>query len=172
MESDWLERARVLRAEAWEAVQASPDYVAFKKFDDLVVNMGGASVVPEGDASAAWKSASMRALDAAAKRIADQKKLSQGDAAEMVLLTKREPLLLTNLLQETIAMGASIGGADPLANFRSALSKDERFFVFKHKGSYLWWLSKEPVPAAWTSDFDELLGGAEVLPRPSAAEDG
>ena len=63
-EAEWLDRARQLRAEAWDAVQASSAYVAFKRFDDLVVDMGGTSLINENDAAASWKSTALRAVDA------------------------------------------------------------------------------------------------------------
>lgn len=165
-EAEWLDRARQLRAEAWDAVQASSAYVAFKRFDDLVVDMGGTSLISENDAAASWKSTTLRAVDAAARRLSDQKKLSQGDAAEIVLRQVREPLPVARLLEAVVKRGVAIGGADPLSNFRSSISKDDRFYALRKGSLYFWWLKGQQVPPAWqepssSTEFDDLLGGSE-----------
>jgi hypothetical protein len=156
-ESDWLERARELRAEAWDAVQASADFIAFKKFDDLVVGMGGATAIPEINVSSSWKSTAKRAIDAAARRVSEAKKVSQGDAAELALIQARCPLGIGKLLKASISLGAEIRGADPLANFRSAVSKDARFFTIKRDGHHFWWVCNAPIPADWEAIPIEVL---------------
>lgn len=148
-EPDWLERARELRAEAWDTVQASAGFIAFKKFDDLVVGMGGATAMPEVNLGSSWKSTAKRAVDAAARRVSEAKRLSQGDAAELALAQARRPLGIGKLLKASVELGAEIRGADPLANFRSAVSKDARFFTIKREGYHFWWVVNTPVPADW-----------------------
>lgn len=157
-EAEWLDRARQLRAEAWDAVQASSAYVAFKRFDDLVVDMGGTSLINENDAAASWKSTALRAVEAAARRLSDQKKLSQGDAAEIVLRQVREPLPIARLLEGVVKRGVMIGGADPLSNFRSAISKDDRFYALRAGNMFFWWLRGEQVPPTWEHTFPPNLG--------------
>lgn len=165
MDAEWLDRARQLRAEAWEAVQVTAAFIAFKKFDDLVVDMGGTTALGEIDVAATWKATTQRAVEAAARRLSDVKKPSQADAAEMALRQKREPIPIGLLLASAIELGAAIGGTDPLANFRSALSKDERFYALRRNNMHFWWLKGEQPPAHWLSDgvaeFDELLAGPE-----------
>lgn len=156
MDAEWLDRARQLRAEAWEAVQATPAFVAFKKFDDLVIDMGGTPAFGEVDVAATWKATTQRAVEAAARRLTDTKKLSQADAAEVVLHQRREPTPIGLLLEGAIERGAAIGGADPLANFRSALSKDDRFYVLRRNNMHFWWLIGEQVPTAWTENPVEV----------------
>lgn len=149
MESEWLAKARGLRADAWDAVCATPDYIAFKNFDALVVQMGGASVLGDLDAASNWKSAAQRALDGVARRVSEGKRPSQGDAAEMALRQQREPMSIGRLIEAAMAKGAEIGGSDPLANFRSAMSKDARFYTIRRDTGFHWWLTGEPLPAAW-----------------------
>lgn len=176
MNAEWLDRARQLRAEAWEAVQASPAYVAYKHFDDLVVDMGGASTSSEGDAAASWKTSTQRAVEAVARRLTDQKKPSQGDAAEFVLQQAREPLPIGRLFEAAIERGAAIGGTDPLANFRSAISKDDRFYSLRRNNLFFWWLKSEAVPSGWleptSGEFDDLLGSNEADNEAGGGEHG
>lgn len=174
MDAEWLDRARQLRAEAWEAVQSSSAYVAYKHFDDLVVEMGGTSTLSEGDASASWKTSTQRAVEAAARRLTDQKKPSQGDAAEFVLRQARKPLPIGHLFEAAIERGAAIGGSDPLANFRSAVSKDNRFYTLRRGNGYFWWLRGEPVPAAYEgqSPDSEAHAGQPHTPPPLDASEG
>jgi len=166
-ELDWLERARELRAEAWDAVQGSADFIAFKKFDDLVIEMGGATAIPEVNVASSWKSTAKRAVHAAARRVSEVKRLSQGDAAELALSEARHPLGIGKLLKASVNLGAEIRGADPLANFRSAVSKDARFFTIKRDGYHFWWVKNAPVPADWEATPTEIL----VMPTEVAEPD-
>lgn len=169
MEAEWIDRARQLRAEAWEAVQATSAFVAFKKFDDLVVDMGGTTALGEVDVAATWKATTQRAVEAVARRLSETKKLSQAEAAEVALMQRREPTPIGLLLEAAIERGAEIRGTDPLANFRSALSKDDRFYVLRRNNMHFWWLKGEPVPPAWHNAsgenpkdvFDDRVNGGD-----------
>lgn len=174
MDDDWLGKARELRAEAWDAVQASPPFVAFKKFDDLVVEMGGASSMPAIDLASSWKGAAQRAVDSAAKRFSDHKKLSQGDAAEVVLRRGAEPVPIGRLIEKVVQLGVVLGGSDPVANFRSMMSKDERFYTLRRNNMYFWWVKDEPLPSGWQPETDTVLPSptAEYATNEGTADDG
>ncbi|TCP71278.1 MULTISPECIES: hypothetical protein [unclassified Sphingomonas] len=162
VDSSWLEKARDLRQQAYEALQATPAYAAFKAFDDAVVGLGGAPFFEASPHAQPVKVAAARALDAAVKRTADSRKLSQGDAAELVLMQHQEPLPIVRLMEEVQAKGAEIGGTDPLNNFRSTVSKDPRFRTSKRNNMYFWWLTDQPLPPQWNEPTDPDLLTASV----------
>lgn len=149
MDSTWLIKARALRDEAYEALLTNPAYLAFKAFDDTVVSLGGAPMFELRAPSSPVHEAAKRVMETAAKKSADGFKIAQGDAAEIVLRNASEPLTLGDLMGAAMSRGAEIRGVDPLANFRSTLSKDHRFKAFRHGSQYLWWLGDRPLPPAW-----------------------
>lgn len=79
---------------------------------------------------------------------------SQADAAEIALTLRGQPLNLVRLFEAAQELGAEIGGSDPLATFRSSLSKDSRFTSLRTNAGYFWWLSGRPAPRKWS----EALG--------------
>ena len=162
MDKGWLERTREMRAEAWEAVVSSADYAAFKTFDDAVVSLGGSPMFNLDNSS--LSSTTKRVVEAATRRIADGKKLSQGDAAEMVLRVSRMPLSIAPLMEAVLEKGAEIGGTDPLNNFRSTISKDERFYSVKHGNFYYWWLKDLPLPPRGNE-----TAGPDLLTQPAVS---
>jgi len=161
-DSSWLEKARDLRQQAYEALQATQAYAAFKAFDDAVVGLGGAPFFEVSPHAQPIKVSAARALDAAVKRSTDTRKLSQGDAAELVLMQHQEPLQISQLMQEVQNKGAEIGGTDPLNNFRSTVSKDARFRTCKRNNMYFWWLAGQPFPPQWNEPTDPDLLTASV----------
>jgi hypothetical protein len=171
MDAEWLDRARQLRAEAWEAVLATSAFIAFKKFDDLVIDMGGTTALGEVDVAASWKATTQRAMEAAARRFSDTRKLSQADAAEVALAQRREPTPIGVLLEAAIERGAEIRGADPLSNFRSALSKDDRFYALRRNNMHYWWLKNELLPAAWRDQPGGEPAGAQTERQPEADDE-
>jgi hypothetical protein len=171
MDSAWLEKVRDLRAEAWDALMSSPDFIAFKTFDDAVVSLGGAPILAMD--STPLKDVARRVVEAAGARMTENKKLSQGDAAEMVLNQRRIPLSLADLLNGAIEKGAEIGGADPVSNFRSSISKDKRFRSVTRNGKYFWWLVDVPMPPATNETGEpDLLDGSPDSSVPSSQEGG
>ncbi|MDY0957854.1 hypothetical protein SOM26_04060 [Sphingomonas sp. CFBP8993] len=172
MSDEWLDKARALRAEAWDAVLASQPFVAFKKFDDLVMEMGGTSAIPSIDLSSDWKATAQRSLDAAAKRILDHKKLSQGDAAELALRQNGEPLPIGRLIEKVTTLGLVLGGADPVANFRSMMSKDDRFYTIRRGNMYFWWLQEDELTSDWLPEAEPVLLLGADSHRHRAADDG
>ena len=113
--------------------------------------------------------AARRVARAAAERMNETRKLSHTDAAEVALQLKGEPLSIGYLMQEARERGAEIGGLDPLNNFRSSDSKDERFVSLRHNGKFFWWLKNLPVPTNWKGSdsidpIEELFGSDPSIP--------
>lgn len=169
MDSQWLEKTRALRDEAFDALLSSSDYIAFKAFDDAVVRLGGSPLLDMQPSS--LKAAASRVVGNAAMKMGDARRLSQADYAELALKQKNEPLPIGRLLASALEKGAVIGGSDPLANFRSTLSKDSRFVSIMRNSMYFWWFSQEPVPAGWASGA-ELDLGEEPAPAVGTSERG
>lgn len=74
------------------------------------------------------------------------KKLSQADAAEIALKKARKPLTTAEIVAAIQDEGAHVGGADPLVNVSSTLSKDDRFISQRWGSVSVWWLVGEPLP--------------------------
>lgn len=155
------------RQMAWADVEASPAFAAFKQLDDTVVLLGGRSALPVfgGDAGKATVRAAAGTSSGAssAKGVAGRR-ITQGDVAEGVLRNSEVPLHIKDFLQKTIAAGAEINGGNPLANFRSTVSKDKRFKSVVFNGRYYWWLAATPVPSKFkeATDPDLLASVASV----------
>lgn len=74
------------------------------------------------------------------------KKLSQADAAEIVLRRAMRPMPTPEIVEAIQAEGAQVGGSDPLVNVSSTLSKDARFVSQRWGSQSAWWLVGEPIP--------------------------
>ncbi len=152
MATSYIDKAKDLREDAWREVQTSPSFLAFKALDDAVAAMGGQRMIaPREDAPRPSVG-----TFAQAKRGRAMKKFSQSDAAEVALREKGEPLPVGRLMEAAMEKGATIGGEKPLANFRSALSKDERFYSLMRNNLYFWWLVGVELPDNWKEAPDLL----------------
>jgi hypothetical protein len=173
MDSTWLEKARDLRQQAYDALQASPAYIAFKTFDDAVVSLGGTPLLSSSEHAEPVKAAATRVFEALVKRSVDGRKMSHGDAAELVLRQHKEPLPIGRLMEAVTKKGVDIGGNDPLNNFRSTVSKDARFRSCKRNNTYFWWLTNDPLPPTWNEAADpDLLTESAVSSEPSSEKGG
>jgi hypothetical protein len=143
--TSYIDKAKELREEAWRDVQASPSFLAFKALDDAVATMGGQRLIAP---PMPRENGPRPSVDTFKQRRA-VKKLSQADAAQAVLVEKREPLPIGRLMEAAMAKGATASGKNPLANYRSALSKDERFYSLTRNNMYFWWLTGVPLPDQW-----------------------
>lgn len=155
MESIWLDKTRELRDAAWEALMSSSDFLAFKALDDTVVRLGGAPRDTSEDRTIG--SMLKGVVNAAAQRASEGRKPSQADAAELGLRQANEPLPIGRFYQAAVEKGAGIGGADPIANFRSTVSRDERFVPLRRGNMHFWWLAGEPLPPTWNEPADSDL---------------
>jgi hypothetical protein len=166
-----LKRTDALRAEAWRALMASQHFAAFKAFDDAVVALGGKSVMPpllpEGGTPVGHDEAARPAVST--RRTS--KRISHADAAFMALKEADEPLPVGRLLEAAVAKGASLSG-NALANFRSAVSKDDRFRSIMRNGMYFWWFTASPVPQKWKEATDPDLLDQSVASEFSGQEGG
>jgi len=165
MSDSILDKTIALRREAWEQVKATPAYAAYRAIDNAVVALGGDSALLSG----ALKPGSIYAPPSPPKRI------SQTDAAASALREGGMPLPIGRFMEAAIEKGADVGGANPINNFRSALSKDPRFEAVKRNGMYFWWFAGEPLPLRFqdqhkeTADPDLL---AESAASSSSSQEG
>ena len=163
---DWKAKAIEMRQAAWQELSALPAFVAFMAADKMVVDMGGASMLDsdapkpsKGIAAAVLKVTTPRAF-ASGDRPASP---SNGDIAFEVLSKKGAPMSTIPLMEECRTNGARIGGKDPINNFRSSLSRDDRFHSFRHEGGYYWWLKGASIPNTWLE-----AAGPDLLNPPAA----
>jgi len=84
--------------------------------------------------------------------VSEGRKVPHGDAAEIALTEIGHPLVMPKLLEKAIEYGAEIGGTDPLNNFRSSISKDDRFYSVKRGNIHYWWLKSLPLPPEGSSN--------------------
>ncbi len=157
-----LDETKALRDKAWAEVKASPSFVSFKALDVAVGAMGGKQILSTPPASNAQKSETQDRKKIVVRRRA---RPSQGDTAESCLRQAAEPLPIRDLMSKVTGHGIQISGEDPLANFRSTLSRDNRFKSIMKDGAYYWWLTSSPVPIAWKE-----AEGLDLQDRPSASD--
>ncbi len=72
------------------------------------------------------------------------------------------------------AEGGVVGGADPVANFRSNLSRDQRFQSIMRNNMYFWWFTGEDTPPGWAYEAaaTDLLSSATASSDHSGQEGG
>ncbi|WP_143738041.1 hypothetical protein [Erythrobacter donghaensis] len=149
-----LQKTIALRAEVWGDLVKSPAFQSFKALDAAVAAMGGKRILLSESPLEEEPSRSRVGATAPVQR----RRGSQGDAAEQVLLNSNEPLQIRVLLDAVLSMGVEVRGEDPLANFRSTLSRDPRFKSIMHKGGYFWWLTDVALPEGWDeAEADDLV---------------
>lgn len=158
MASDYIEQTVALRDDAWRTVGASPAFIAFKALDDAVAAMGGQRIIaPAPPVNKDGPRPSVGPMVRIPRGRTMGHRISQSDAAEAALLANSEPLPIGRLMEAALAKGAAIGGEKPLANFRSALSKDKRFYSLMRNGLYFWWLDGVELPDKWKEASDRDL---------------
>lgn len=147
MDQGMLGKVEALRDEA---------YAVLKALDDAVASLGGQRRIPShlnilqsiGHISNRPK---VEIIESSTTR-----RVSQGGAAEMILIERGEPMTGAGLMKLLPTKGASVGGTNALVNFTSALSKSDKFYSFRRGGIYYWWLSGVPLPAEWQEASDLL----------------
>ena len=169
---DFVNLTAALRDQAWEALQTSTEYNAFKALDDAVVRLGGTSIVAEPAATPINKVIA-RVLDEAQQKAATQRKITQADVAENVLRQKGVPMPTEQFMEAAIKAGAGVGGNNPINNFRSVLSRDNRFESIMREGLYFWWLKDTALPSGWNeATGPDLLDGPVASSVHSSQEGG
>lgn len=149
--SDALEDAKALAAKLRAIHEAQPSYKAWQAAEGLVQQLSG-SPSGLGDALGDLMLSGGSTTEV---RIRQRSRLTQTDAAALVLNEKAIPLPTPALLQLIEQKGSKVGGADPLVNLSSALSKDDRFDSVRWGGERRWWFRGKPMPH---DDLGELLG--------------
>lgn len=146
------EKTEALRVEALAALQESESFQAFRALDDAVAAMGGKRLMSSPSSvtiNGAPLSVHRVLVEQARQRV------SQAEAAELVLVEEGRPMTGAELLAAVPAKGCVVGGAKPLMSFGSTLSRDPRFVNFRRDGQYYWWLKAKPLPAS-TNEASDL----------------
>ena len=172
VDMDYLASAKEMRSAAWAELIASPAFKAFRAADNMVVELGSPSVMLD----LSTPSSATKPIDNVGNgggfsrsqprvRTPDGSvRLTQGDAAE-VILKEVGPMGIIEIIKKAKERGAAVGGLNPTNNFRSAMSKDKRFYSFRHNSAYLWWLTGVPLPEGWGEAADPDLLDAAASPN-------
>jgi len=155
MADSLLKSAEALRATAYEALKASEPFRAFKAMDDAVAAMGGRRLLSPLS-GVTLNGVVVAAGTAAPPNPPPRRRLSQGDAAEIILREQGKPLVLTELLARVPEKGVTVGGENAQMNFGSTLSRDARFYSFRRDGLYYWWLSGVDLPQPFKNEAPDL----------------
>lgn len=175
--NDILKSTTALRDEAWRALVASPQFVAFKALNGAVLSMGGERheefndlvkdiTKPVGLVARAIGGGIGRAVANGSRR------LSHADAVEKVLHDLGRPQTGADLMRLAEQLGASIGGTNPVANFTSSLSRDPRFYSFRLGAQYFWWLKGVPLPENMNEAEPTMLVGLNGSASSSSSQEG
>ena len=146
----------LLRDEAWQAVINTMEYKEFLLLDGVVkqlpVNQGS-------DAKWATNHNQIRFFDSKVNSVFKPvKRVTQIDVAASVLKRAGEPLNINEWLARCIKAGIDIKGDDPLPNFRSTVSRSNRFYNFTHDRVFYWWFVGVDLPESWRKVLEpELL---------------
>jgi hypothetical protein len=178
---NFLEEVIALRTDALRELRQSPAFDAFTALDNAAVSLGADRATLDGRAFVANPIGALM-VERVRNRLDLQrdvlngkppKSLSQGDAAEEVLRLVNTPLRLTDLLVGIEEKGVVVTG-DRIANFRSSLSRDTRFYSLKFDNQYLWWLNGVPLAQAWVeaTGYDLVVSPAELSFHSSEGGDG
>jgi hypothetical protein len=165
---DYIATAIEMRQKAWAEIVASSAFRAFRACDNMVVELGGASVMPPittirpditppvpeptNQSGATTPRIRVRARDGTLRP-------TQAEAA-FAVLTELGPMGTKDVMDFSVEKGAAAGGLDPLMNFRTTLSKDDRFYSFRHNGEHYWWLTGQTLPEGWDEAAVDLLRDA------------
>lgn len=153
MTTEFLAATMALRDSAWAKVMASPAFAYFKAMDEATVAAGGTSILSTG-----FPRPPVAERVAGSHMVPTTKRLSQGDAAGLVLRELGEPLPIGRLLEKVMDKGVEFRGDDPLPSFRSAMSKDARYEPITRNNMYFWWFKGEALPSGWNETGADLLG--------------
>jgi|SRR5947209_15547991 len=141
-----LTKTMALRDEAWEAVRASEAFRAFQALDQAVITLGGLSRI--ADAGHIAPANTNRVVHSSVGH-GGSRRIPQAVAALEALKKAGEPLPIGRLMEKAVEEGLEIGGASPINNFRSTLSKDPRFRSVARGNMYFWWFATSPLPSKW-----------------------
>jgi hypothetical protein len=165
------ERTEALRDEMFVALQEVELFRAVQALDDAVCALGGQRRItrqgsgPERSlVKAAWRPREGVPANQPGKPLTREvTRLSQPDAAEMVLREAGVPLPVRDLLPLIEAKGVTMNASDPIASLGSQLSRNpDRFESIRLNNIYHWWIKGQDFPPSWneTTDPDLLAESA------------
>lgn len=152
-----------LRDEAWNHVENSEHFKAWKGLNDAVLALDVTAA--NNETITVFETKTSRSMNPKPKPNIKRKtkRVTQSAVAESVLKSMGEPLPVGRWLEKSIERGINIRGDDPLSNFRSTVSRDKRFYNFVRNGMYFWWLNGVELPEKW-----KKAEGRDLLDQPSA----
>lgn len=158
--ADMLTKTKALRAEALATALASikdtPAFAILAALDEAVRAMGGELLLAASAARAdTVDRASFPPSDEVLRGVVHRitaKRLTQTEGAAAALRENGAPLPSGLLMEAAGKLGVRLGGADPLANFRTSLSKDGRFISLRRNSMSFWWFKDEPVPLSFQNE--------------------
>lgn len=175
MGDSFLDKATALRDEAFAKVQTLPEYVAFVALDEAVKAMRGAAsskrTKVEAIVDALTAQGPISGPTMFQRGLAHPRRLSQADAAELVLRNEGRPMTTPELADAIVKLGATVGGSDPLINVASSLSRDGRFKSARVDGKSMWHLTALPIQRTET-EAAELDLAIESAARAQSSEKG
>lgn len=143
MNQDMLTKVVALRDEA---------FAPFKALDDAVVALGGKSRLGPRTVLATGLSVGT----SSAKGVSEARRVTVAGAAELELHARGIPMTGADIMAALPARGVTVGGADPVVNFTSSMSKSGKFQSVRRNGKYYWWFKDEPLPEDWQEAPDLL----------------
>jgi hypothetical protein len=173
MTETMLNRTEALRQEALEALQQSEQFRAYKALDDAVAAMGGQRHMAVQSEATLNGAPIRQAVKRPEINPPARRRVSQAEAAEMVLKEKGRPMTSAELMAAVPEKGVTVGGDKPLMSFGSTLSRDPRFINYRRDGLYYWWLKAKPMPANTNEAPDlPLQQGSDASSVSSSQEGG
>jgi hypothetical protein len=158
MSDSYLERTEALRQEALEGLFATKQFRAYKALDEAVSAMGGTrQLALQGVVTLNGTPLRTAGVEKEMRKQRRRRKLSQADGAEQVLKETGSPMPSNFLMPAVAEKGIVVSsGPNAITNFGSTLSRDPRFFSFRHESTYYWWIKGVDLPAPFKNEAPDL----------------
>lgn len=154
-------KLQALRDEAWQAVLNSLEYREFQILDNVVKQLPTRQPMVDMMATTREQAFALEVKTSAPTK--PVRRVTQVDVAASVLHRSGEPLNINDWLAKCVSAGIDIKGDDPLPNFRSTVSRSDRFYNFTHDRVFYWWLKNKELPEKWKKATEP-----DLLSRPAA----
>ncbi|MCY1670662.1 hypothetical protein OVA07_06500 [Novosphingobium sp. SL115] len=157
--NDILQATQSLRDQAWATLKALPAFAQVRALDEAVVAMGGASIfsmaLKAGETVVSGPSirATMLPIPMRAAHGSGAKRISHADAAYQAIMLAGRPMQSPELLDAARAQGANIGGAKPIINMTSSLSRSDEVYSLRIGGVPHWWIVGQPLPHEYATQL-------------------
>lgn len=149
-DTDSLAAMKALRDRIRKRLMGNTDYKALVALENAIAQV-------EGNVVTIRSSDDLKITTYAPGVIVRSRPITQTDAAAQALETAGKPLSTAELMEKAKALGAEIGGKDPVVNFGSSMSRDPRFQNIKWRGQRTWWFADRSAPAEADSGVFEAL---------------